>query len=50
MSAVLIDEDRIAIRVDDHDTRRSFRPFVGLGGHLDTGSYQLFLQIAHVGE
>src|SRR5690606_27380990 len=47
---VLIDEDRVAVGVDDDEARGSRRGLVGGGRRLDAETSQLALKLADVGE
>src|SRR5262249_12243849 len=47
---VLIDQNRIPIRIDHHEIRRASGCFVGFRGELNSLALQLALQLANVGE
>jgi hypothetical protein len=47
---VLVDEDRVAVRGDQHDARRACAALVGFVGELEPFGFQAALVLAHVGE
>lgn len=49
-SNVLVDEDRVPVRVDHHQVSRACCALIGFGGHLNALRFQLTLQFADVGE
>ena len=48
--AVLVNENRVAVRIRDHKTARALCRFVGLDVYLDAVGLQFFLQVADVRE
>ena len=47
---MLINEDGIAVRIDQHETRRPCPLLVGLVGELEPLGLEAALVLAHVGE
>lgn len=48
--AVLVDEDRVAVRVFEYEAGRSAAGFVGLDAYLHTLRFQLSLKFPDVGD
>src|SRR6187455_2165671 len=47
---VLVEEDRVAVRIEDEEAARPGRALVRLGDERDTLCLELALRLAHVGE
>ena len=47
---MLVDQDRVAVRVDHHEAGRPGAGLVGLGGDLDSLRLELALELPDVGE